>query len=149
MALHFKLVTPDRVLLDAEVSSVSLPTPEGEITVLHHHIPLATLLVPGIIHIKQSGGEDEVAVSGGFVEVKRDGTVLVLADTAERGQELELSTIEEAKNRAKAVMSHAARQDDEAFALAAAALERELARYRVASKHRASRRTPSPGVREG
>jgi len=144
MSLHFKLVTPDRVLLDTEVSSVSLPTPDGEITVLNHHIPLATLLVPGIVRTKKNGVEEEVAVSGGFVEIKRDGTVMVLADTAERGQELELSVIEEAKKRAQAVVNNAARQDDEAFAAAAAGLERELARYRVASRHRRGRAAISP-----
>lgn len=142
MSLHVKLVTPDRVLLDQEVVSVSLPTSEGEITVLPHHVPLAALLVPGVLHLKHGQQEDEIAVSGGFVEIKKDGTVLVLADTAERGQELDISVIEEARDRAKAVMSNTARQNDEAFALAAAALERELARHRVATRHRASRQNP-------
>lgn len=136
MSLHLKLITPDRSLLDEEVSSVSLPTADGEITVLPHHIPLATLLVPGIVRAKRDGTDDEIAVSGGFVEVKKDGTVMILADTAERGQELDLSVIEEAQQRAKAVMSNAARQDDESFAAAAAGLQREIARYRVATRHR-------------
>ncbi len=112
---------------------------------MNHHIPLATLLVPGIVRMKKGGAEeDEIAVSGGFVEVKRDGTVMVLADTAERGQELELSMIEEAKKRAQVVVSNAARQDDEAFAAAAAGLERELARYRVATRHRKGRTNIAP-----
>lgn len=136
-ALHFKLVTPDRTLLDEEVVSVTLPTVEGEITVLPHHAPISALLVPGIIKLKTVKGESEdVAVSGGFIQVKSDGTVMALADTAEHGHELQLSVIEEAKQRAKDVMKQAVTKDDVSFASAAAGLERELARYRVAMKHR-------------
>ena len=145
-SLHLKLVTPDRVLLDQEAISISAPTPDGEITVLAHHIPLASLLTPGVLRVRRSPQEeDEIAVSGGFIEVKRDGTVLILADSAERGQELDIDMIEEAKARAKAVMTNAARQDDESFAAAAAALERELARYRVATRHRGKGARTMPG----
>ncbi len=137
--LHVKLVTPDRTLLELEVASISLPTPDGEITVLPHHAPIATLLVAGIVHLKTEPGaheQDEIAVSGGFVHIDADGTVKILADTAERGEELDIDVLEEAKKRAQEVMSNAAKQDDVSYAAAAAALERELARYRLANKRR-------------
>ena len=139
--LHFRLVTPNRVLLDEEAVSISLPTTEGEITVLTDHVPLATLLAPGLVRLVRPKGEaGEVAVSGGFIRVGKDGNVYVLADTAEQGEELDLSVIEQAKERARQVMSQAARQDDVSFAAAAAALERELARYRLARKQGARHR---------
>ena len=139
MMLKFKLVTPDRTLADEEVALISLPTAEGEITVLPHHASLTALLSPGIIKIQRAAGamdqQEEVAVSGGFIHVTEDNQVMVLADTAERGHELDISVIEEAKKRAQDVMRQAVSKDDLSFAAAAAALERELARHRLATKH--------------
>ncbi|MDO8583827.1 MAG: ATP synthase F1 subunit epsilon [bacterium] len=139
MGLRFKLVTPDRVLLDLEVRSISLPTPDGEITVLPGHVALASLLSPGIAKIETEKGMEEVAVSGGFIRVTPDGVVNVLADTAEQGHELDMAVIEEAKKRAQDVMREAATKDDVSFALAAAALEKEFARYKLALKHRSGK----------
>lgn len=136
MAFHFKLVTPERTLFDGEIVSATLPTAEGEITILSHHAELSAILVPGVIRIKTPQGEEEIAVSGGFIRIAPDGTVTTLADTAERGHELDLSVIEEAKERARQVMKQAVAKDDVSYAAAAAALERELARYKVAMKHK-------------
>ncbi|MDO8618285.1 MAG: ATP synthase F1 subunit epsilon [Candidatus Uhrbacteria bacterium] len=146
--IHFCLVTPDRVLADEEVLSISLPTVEGELTILPHHAELTALLVPGIIKIKKSGKnvEEEVAVSGGFIHVTKDRQAIVLADTAERGHELEISVMEEAKKRAQEVMRQAVTKDDVSFAAAAAALERELARYKVASRHHHGHKKNPAGV---
>ena len=144
MPLHTKLVTPDRVLLDEDLDSLSLPTVEGEITVLPHHAPLVALLVPGIIHLAHASKKiDEIAVSGGFIQVSEKSQITILADTAERGQELDLSTIEEAKKRAQEVMQQAINKDDASFALAAAALQRELARLRVSRKHHGIKGVPT------
>lgn len=139
MGLRFTLVTPDRVLLDQEVQSISLPTPDGEIAVLPGHVTLASLLSPGIARIETEKGSEEVAVSGGFIRVTSDGVVHVLADTAEQGHELNMQTIEEAKKRAQEVMRQAAAKDDVSFAAAAAALEKEFARYKLAVKHRSGK----------
>ena len=134
--LRLRLVTPDRILFEQEVDSVSLPTVDGEVTILSHHASLAALLVSGIMRYRSGDTVEEAAVSGGFVHIERDGTVLVLADTAERGEELDVSILETAKARAKEAVQKAASKDDLSFAMAAAGLERELARYRLAIKHR-------------
>jgi F-type H+-transporting ATPase subunit epsilon len=143
MSLHVKLITPDRTLLDEEVVSVSLPTPDGEITILTHHVPIASLVSPGIVKLKRVTRTEEFAVGGGFVRVNKEGLIEILTYTAEQADELDLSVIIEAKERAARVMSEAARQDDVSFAQAAAGLERELARYRVAIKHRGAKHTPT------
>lgn len=140
--MHFELITPERVVFREEVEQVTLPTAMGEITLLPRHIPLVANLIPGIIRLKKNREEDEIAVSGGFIEVGQD-KIKVLADTAERGHELDISVIEAAKERAEKVMREAVRQDDASYAAAAAALERELARYKVAKKYRSPRRTPT------
>jgi F-type H+-transporting ATPase subunit epsilon len=142
MPIHLELVTPERVLFREEVDEVTLPTREGEITVLPNHIPLIASLVAGVARLKRGKETEDVAVSGGFIEIQAGGRVRVLADTAERGHELDLSVIEKAKQRAEAVMKETTRTDDNAYAAAAAALERELARYKVVRKHRGSTRTP-------
>ena len=140
--LKFELVTPERVVFRTEIDQVTLPTKEGEITVLPNHVALVAKLVPGVAHLKRGTEEEDVAVSGGFIQVG-ENRIRVLADTAERGIELELEAIEKAKERAEAVMKETVRSDDTAFAAAAAALERELARYKVAKKAHAAKRAPT------
>jgi len=119
-----------------------LPTAQGEITILPGHISLVAALVPGIARLKAGGREEEVAVSGGFIQVGKD-RVRVLADTAERGEELDLSVIEEAKQRAEKVMKEAVRLDDNSYAAAMAAMGRELARYKLAQRRHAPRTAPT------
>lgn len=133
--IHFELVTPERVVFRQEVDQVTLPTMEGEVTIMSGHIPMVAALKAGIAHLKKGTGEEDVAVSGGFIEVRAGNNVRVLADTAERGIELDLKVIEEAKQRAEKVMNETSRRDDVQYTMAAASLERELARYKVARKH--------------
>lgn len=140
--LQFKIVTPERVVFEDTVESVSIPTVDGEITVLPHHIPLVTLLQAGELRIRKGKEEIPLAVSSGVIEV--DGKrVVVLADTAERADELEEEKIEKARQQAQKLMQEK-RSDTEGFAEASAALEREIARLKVAKRHRRSRGSPSP-----
>lgn len=141
--IHFELVTPERVVFQQDIDEVTLPTAGGEITVLEQHIPLVATLVPGIVRLRKNGVEEDVAVSGGFIEVS-DGThIRVLADSAERAFELNFTIIEEAKQRAEQVMKEIVRSDDVAYARAAAALERETARFAVARRHHGKSRVPT------
>ncbi|MFA4954674.1 MAG: ATP synthase F1 subunit epsilon [Patescibacteria group bacterium] len=140
--MHFELITPERVVFRQEVDQVTLPTAEGEITVLPQHIPLVAALVPGIARLKTGGQVEEVAVSGGFIEVGGDN-VRVLADTAERGEELDLTAIEQAKTRAQKVMREAVQADDKSYAMAMAGMEREMARYKLAKRYKSPKHTPT------
>lgn len=141
--IHFELITPERIVFRQDIDQVTLPTAMGEITILPNHLPMVAALVAGIAHLKKGNAEEDVAVSGGFIDIQAGNTVRVLADTAERGFELHLDSIEEAKKRAEQVMKEVVRSDDATFAAAAAGLERELARYRVAIKHRGSTHVPT------
>lgn len=136
MNILFKLVTPERTVFQEEVVSVTLPTEDGEITVLPGHISLVSKLKPGVAELKRPDGSvDEVAVSGGFIQVLKGSQVTVLADTAERGVELSLEAIEEAKERAEKIMKEKIAAGDMRYADAAAHLERELARYKAATRY--------------
>ena len=141
--INFELITPDRVVSRQEIDRITLPTAAGEITILPGHEPLVAVLVAGIARLHHGDTQDEVAVSGGFIEVKKGDAVRVLADTAERGHELGLSVIEQAKVRAEQVMKEAARTDESSYVAAVAVMERELARYKVARKYHAARGVPT------
>lgn len=134
--LKLKIVTPERIVFESTVDSLTAMTENGEITVLANHIPLATLLKAGEMRVMNGKEETLLAVSTGLLEVRGGNEVVILADTAERSEELELSAIEDAKKRAESALEEAKSKDAVSFTDAAAHLERELARYRVALKHK-------------
>ncbi|MBX4204636.1 MAG: ATP synthase F1 subunit epsilon [Candidatus Doudnabacteria bacterium] len=133
--IHFKIVTPERILLETEVDSVTLPTRLGEITVLQNHIPLVASLVAGEVRYRTHGQESFFAVSGGFIEVRKNHEVVVLADTAEFGHEIDEHRAEEARQKAQEIM-RGSYHDQKSHATASAVLEKNLARLKVARKHR-------------
>src|SRR3989344_2538502 len=135
--LHLELITPDRTVFEGDVDLVSLPTPQGEITILPHHIPLLSILATGSIFLRQKGEESLFAVSRGVIAV--DGAnVRVLADTADRAAELEEEAVRQAKEKAEQLLKEK-RADAEEFAEVSAILERELARLKVVRRHRTGR----------
>src|SRR3989338_8051000 len=103
--IKLKIITPERLVLEEMVDQVSIPTTLGEITVLPDHIPLITGLTSGDVVAMSSGEYVPMAVSGGFVEVKKDASgntlVAILADFAEHVSEISDVKIEEAKARAE------------------------------------------------
>ncbi|MDP2789529.1 MAG: F0F1 ATP synthase subunit epsilon [bacterium] len=134
-SLHLTITTPERIVLESEVSSVNVPTVDGEIGLLPDHIPLVSLLAPGELHAVTTAGEEQImAVSGGFIEV-RDNQVVILADTAEHAHEIDEQRAEEARQKAQQIMTERA-TDDVGFADAQAAMAKELARLKVVRKKR-------------
>lgn len=132
--IQFEIVTPERVVLREEIVQVTAPTREGEITVLPNHIPLVASLMPGVIEVKTSGGQTEImSTSGGFIEVLKD-KIVVLADTAERAEEIDLARAEEAHKRAEELKKQAINKDDVNFTNIAALIEKELARTKAAKR---------------
>lgn len=131
MPLSLKIVTPERIVYEDTVDSVTATTQMGEVTILPGHIPLVANLQAGELHVRKNGTEEFLVASTGFLEVRSGSEVTILADTAERVDELELEKIEEAKERARRLLEEKRNVDDVAFADAAAMLERELARERV------------------
>lgn len=136
MKIIFKIVTPERVVFEDDVDSVSVMTEQGEVTILPNHIPLVSNLRAGELRCKKDGEEFLLVTSTGILEVHPGNKVIILADTAERSEELELEKIEEAKARAHKILTETRHVDDVAFSDAAAMMERELARHRVAMKHK-------------
>lgn len=134
--IKFEIVTPERVVLKQEILQITVPTTSGEITILPDHIPLVSVLQPGVIEVKRTDNIVEImSVSGGFIEVMKD-KIVILADTAERAEELDETRIKEAQARAEELKKTAKNRDDVEFTEVAARLEKELARLRAVNKWR-------------
>ena len=82
---------PERTVYEDEIDQVTLPTQEGEITVLPDHIPLISVLAAGELVAKNGSEEIAMAVSGGMIEVRKN-EITILADTAERAEEIDIKT---------------------------------------------------------
>lgn len=132
--MNLKILTPEREVFRDEIDQVTLPTQDGEITVLPHHVPLVSILKPGELLIRRGGEVVPLAVSGGIIEVE-GLSVMVLADTAERVEEIIEERAEEGRRRAEELL-HEKRVDVEEYARIAAKMEKELARLKVIRKYR-------------
>ncbi|MBV8717532.1 MAG: ATP synthase F1 subunit epsilon, partial [Chloroflexi bacterium] len=132
-----QIVTAEReVFSDESVDMVVAPGSEGVVGILPRHAPLLTTLQPGVVRIKHGGTEEAMAVGGGFLQVARD-QVLILADSAERADEVDEARAEEARRRATQTLAEAVTSGQRLQAEAArVALRREEARIQVARRRR-------------
>lgn len=137
--MKFRLIIPEKVVFEADISSVTIPTDSGEITILPQHVSLTSVLAPGEMTVRSSK-EHIFAVASGFVMVTAD-QVDVLAEAADHADEIDLQKAEEARARAERLREAA--QSEMEIAEATAALERALAQIKVANrKRRHHARTP-------
>jgi F-type H+-transporting ATPase subunit epsilon len=130
--IKFEIVTPERTVMKDMITQVIVPTKDGEITVLPKHIPLVSILVPGVLELKNQAGETKImSVSGGFVEVLHN-KVVILADSAERAEEINEERAEEARRRAEEARKNPKFEDK--YANVSAAIAKELARTKAARR---------------
>ena len=132
-SLNFKLVTPERVLYEGKVDSLTCPTEMGEVTILPNHVPLVGKVVPGELSVRANDHEIFMAVGGGVLEVRPKNEVAVLADAGELATEIDLKRAAEARDRAQKLMAEKIMNDEE-YAEVTASLERALSRIRVANR---------------
>ena len=102
MAENFQLqiITPDRVFYEGEASMVEFTSVDGEMGVYKHHIPLTTVLAPGIVTITEANGKKDAAIHAGFVQILGD-KVTFLAEIAEWPNEIDVARAQAAKARAE------------------------------------------------
>ena len=137
--LKLKIVTPEKLILEEMVESVTFPSTEGELTVLPEHIPMIAGLASGDVVALVNGEQVPMAVSGGFVEVKQvDGTteVAVLADFAEHVADITDEDIKQAEAKAEELKKMADNKEVVDFEHFASELERSLTRVKIADKWR-------------
>lgn len=128
-----EIVTPERKVYEQEVSMIVARGAEGELGILPNHIPLVTPLEIGPLRITREASTETIAVSGGFMEVRK-GKVVILAESAELPSEIDLERANAAKERAERRLQ--AKRDDVDHRRAEMALQRALNRMKVAkNKH--------------
>lgn len=132
--IKFKIVTPERIVFEEEIDQITLPVTDGQVTILPDHTSYIASLKAGEIYFKKEGQEINMATSGGFAEFDKN-TLVILADSADRAEEIDIKAAKEAKERAEELMKTRESMDDEEYARVAAAIERESARIKVARKH--------------
>ncbi|MBI2017892.1 ATP synthase F1 subunit epsilon [Candidatus Daviesbacteria bacterium] len=131
--LHLKVVTPEKLLLDEEVSQVNVSTEQGQIGILPNHANLMAKLEPGELVIKKGGKVDTLAVGDGFLQVANN-TLTVMTDLATYAVDIDEKTVEEAKKRAEQALEQTL--SDEEYAETFANLQKSLAQLHVKRRHR-------------
>jgi len=142
MPLKVEIVTAERIVYsDDGVDEVVAPGIEGEFTVLPQHAPFLTMIKPGVMRIVKGSEDVDLAITGGFLEV-RDDRVTILADAAERAEDINTVRVEEARRRAERALEE--RESKVELVEAAAELQRALIRLKAVE-----RRRRKSGVRPG
>lgn len=131
--VRLDIVTAEREVFSEEVDEVVVWGTEGQMGILPHHASLMTMLRPGELLIKRGGGEEYLAITGGFLEVRPD-KIIILADACERAEEVDIERAEAAKRRAEETLRE--RPPDIDTIAVEAALRRSLARLKVAERRR-------------
>ena len=102
--MKLQIITPKKLTVDTEITSITLPTPDGDITVLPHHQPLLSLLTEGIIVFRKDNNEEALAIGGGYVET--DGfSMKVLVSRAYGQDEIDEKLTQEAIELAKVLLA--------------------------------------------
>ena len=136
--MKLDIVTAERAVYSEDVDMVIAPGVEGQLGILSQHAPLMTTLQAGELIVRKAGEELHLAIAGGFLEVRPD-KVIVLADAAERAEEIDINRAEEARRRAeeRLIQKETSGLDE---ALVEASLRRALTRLKVAEKVQRRRR---------
>lgn len=133
--LELKIITPDRIVYDGTgISSVTIPTKEGVITVLPGHVPLIAPIKTGEAHLIKDGVTLGLAVSGGILEVRDGNTIVILAERGELAHDIDVSRAEDAYKRAQDAMKMEQNVADVDYARIQSAMEKELNRINVGKK---------------
>jgi F-type H+-transporting ATPase subunit epsilon len=129
MTFHLDVVSAEKKLFSGLVETFQVTGSEGELGIYPGHTPLLTAITPGMVRVvKQHGHEEVIYVSGGLIEVQ-PGTATLLADTAIRGEDLDVAKAEEAKRKAEESIHN--QHGDMDFAQAASELAKAIAQLRV------------------
>ncbi len=135
--MRLEIVTAERMVYSEDVEMLVAPGIDGQLGILPNHAPLLTALQPGEIRVDKDGEENYMAVGGGFLEVLAN-RVTILADTAERAEEIDIERAEAAVRRAEERI--AARTSESDLQRAMFSLRRSQARLLAARRRRRPRR---------
>lgn len=133
--LSLKIITPTKSVFEEDgIDSVTLPSVDGELTILPNHIPLVCKVVHGEITVRKSGKDQSLVTTEGFLKLNKKGEMLLLADYAVRSEEIEIEKVRLAKEKAEKAMKEKVSEKD--FAIAEAELRRTLLELKISQKRR-------------
>lgn len=139
MPLQLEIVTAERMVFqDNSVDMVVAPSVDGQVGILPSHAPLLTVLQVGELRVLKGSDEQSIVIAGGFMEVLHD-KVTILADAAERSEEIDVAAAEEARHRAEQTLANKGQPGGD-LAAAELAMRYNVMRLRVGSKRRGRRR---------
>ncbi len=142
-SLKFRIATPERVVYENDnVEQVTIPTTTGQITVLPNHIPLVSIIQSGELKIKDPSGESVIAIASGFLEIRGNNEIVVLADHAEKAEEIDLDRAEEARKKAEEQMKQVKSVEDVDFARLQSKIDREMNRLKIGKKYKNIKQKP-------
>src|SRR3989344_2044685 len=134
--IHFEIVTPEKIVYQDRVDEITIDTQNGEITILPKHTPLVSVLRPGEMRLVKDGQEIFMAVSCGFVEVQPDSKVIIVADAADRAEEIDQQKAEDARKRAEEIIANKTEKSE--IVEAQASLAHALAQLKVIRRRKKS-----------
>lgn len=138
-----KVITPNKIVFKEDIEELTVNTAQGQIGILPHHMPLVTSIQPGEMILKIKGKNQHYAVTGGFLEVGKEG-ITILADHAIHSEEIEVDKALEAKKRAEEILRKSKEGISERdFAVAQSDLRRAVLELHVANRRR-KERNPMP-----
>ena len=130
--MQLQVITPERILIDEEIESVLIPTPNGQIGVFPNHTYLITAVSPGELRARKSGSTEYIATGEGYAQISNK-TVTVLTDAGYKAAEINEREEEEAHKRAQAALTE--KRSDEEIAATLALIERITAKLTVKRRH--------------
>ena len=130
---QFEIVSPTGTIFSDTVEEVSLPTENGEISILAHHVPLFSKLTQGEVKVLKGGKTTRFALFGGFLEVKNN-SVSILSDYAVHADSIQIAKAQEAKKRAEEILK--SKDENANFIIAEKELQKAILELKVADKIR-------------
>lgn len=141
MPLNLEIVTGEREVFKGEVDMINAPGGDGDMGILPRHAPVLSTLKPGVLRVKIGNDQHEFAIGGGFINILGDH-VIILADSAERAEEIDIARAEAARLRAQEMLKNPPENKEDLFRLETA-LRKSEARLKAASR-RSTRHTALP-----
>jgi len=140
--MFLEIVTPEKVIFSGEIEELIVPTVNGEIAILPHHVNLLTQLEPGEMTIKHKGKVEHLAVTGGFLQIANN-TISLLSDYAVRSDQIDAKKALEAQQRAeKKMKEEKEHMTEQEFAVVQADFKRAIAELKVVRRRHRSASIP-------
>jgi F-type H+-transporting ATPase subunit epsilon len=142
MPLHLEIVTSERTVFEGKADMVTVPGGGGEMGILPNHAPVLSTLKPGELRVKIGNETQEFAIGGGFIDI-HNNRVIILADSAERADEIDIARAEAARMRAEEMLKNPPPNKEDLLKLESA-FRRSQVRLHVAQHRRTNRRQQEP-----